>query len=501
MNKKQKIDESLVYHPSEADGYGTNNLRDMVLQYYNSGKTENEVYNILRLIGVTPDRAKYGVLEYYPKKNNIKMAIKEKLGLKDKIETLIEKISKFKTKNSQNYYVIGVKNICEKYLKALPIESHGKLAKTLTRELKPFNWMDSVNETIESIEKALGENIMASLVDEAYNKLKSSAEKKFYKDAIARLETILPLDEEKVRDEIKYRMSNYAWIPHVKFLIESNNSLTGDLSSSEDVIINRKYSPVGKTKDGDLAFYLSGNTYAIKENKLVQIDPITLGSIFLTLISVTENFKFEDNSLSYYKGKNAIKIKLNEDSKPNSLELNGKPVNFKDGSELRSLLLSTNTFNINETDALDTVICAYENADQIVELDFVQSITPRKYPDVTVNVIRLNENLYINKINPKMMTNECVLVESATEAVDMVKEYINYDISKSVTDLLEGEEKEIALKEAKKEDLVDKINFLKGKREKLAEVNVKSEAITEADKVLVSEIERFQKELNFIASE
>jgi len=149
---------------------------------------------------------------------------------------------------------------------------------------------------------------------------------------------------------------------------------------------------------------------------------------------------------------------------------------------------------------LNLIVKAFEHANDFVELDFVQGISSRVYPGVEANVVRVAEDVYINRINPTMHVNEMVKAESSSHAIELVKEYVNYDISSTITDLLEGEAKEQALVEAKKNDLFDRINFLKDAREKLSRQDQTNEAIKKADSLLVSEIETFQTELNTLAT-
>jgi hypothetical protein len=146
----------------------------------------------------------------------------------------------------------------------------------------------------------------------------------------------------------------------------------------------------------------------------------------------------------------------------------------------------------------DVLVAAYEHADKFVELDFVQNIQPRHKSGVVVNVMRLNENIYINKINTAMKTNNFIKAESATKAVEIVKEFINYDITSSVQDLLEEDVKKTVIVESRKNEILDKINFLKEQKSVLAKEDVKNEYIVEANKLITEEIEKLQSDFNSI---
>jgi hypothetical protein len=158
--------------------------------------------------------------------------------------------------------------------------------------------------------------------------------------------------------------------------------------------------------------------------------------------------------------------------------------------------MSTAHFGLNEMQTMDMVVAAYENADKFVELDFVQSIMPRNARGVVANIMRIGENVYLNKINTSMKINEFSKIESATKAVEIVKEFVGYDISSSVEDLLSEDIKTIRIIESKKNELLDKITFLKEQKSDLSKQDTTNEYINGANKLITEEIEKYQRELN-----
>ena len=97
-----------------------------------------------------------------------------------------------------------------------------------------------------------------------------------------------------------------------------------------------------------------------------------------------------------------------------------------------------------------------------------------------------------------MKTNNFIKAENATKAVEIVKEFINYDISSSVQDLLEEDVKKTVIVESRKNEILDKINFLKEQKSVLAKEDVKNEYIVEANKLITEEIEKLQSDFNSI---
>jgi len=417
-------------------------------------------------------------------------------NLKSRLRDLHESINKYEAPNS-TYTVNTVKAICEKYINQLykgnisVTESY--VAYNVARELESFMWLDMVKESIISMVKYINENIMSFEVNEALRKLRNQTGNSFYATAVTSLEQIRNLSESEVRNKIKYELNTFTWIPEIKYLIESVNNLDNNLTSNSDAIVEKVYSPMMEI-DGNNAFYLYGKVYSIKENQLIELDPNTVTALYLTLIAVTENFKFNANTMTYFKGNNSINITLSEAG--TSFKFNDKDVEVKESNDIRNFLLSNGSFGVNDGEELDMVVKAFENVDSFIELDFVQSIHSRMHKGIIVNVIKVNEDVYVNRVNPYMNTNETIKASTATDAIGLVKEYVNYDIKTTIIDLLEDEAKKLAVLEMKKDSLFDKIAFLKEQRSVLANQDKTITYIAEADNLLASEIEKFEKELN-----
>ena len=429
-------------------------------------------------------------------------SLSARFNLKGRISELMEKISKIDSENSK-FVSSNIKSICEKYSNQLYANknsiSEASIAFNFINELAPFNWLEVVKESIDSIVGFANENYMSFEVDSVLKRLQSNKSTTMYSSAIDTLNDIKDLSESEIRESIKYKINGLNWVPEVKYLVEKLNSIENNLSDSTEASVSRKYSPVIENEHG-VCFYLTGNTYAIKENNLNIINPKELGALYLTLIAVTENFKFGTGRMTYFKGNNAIEFSLNESSGAD-FKFNGKLIEIKESNDIRNFLLSNGSFRVSDTSELDMVVKAYENINSFVELDFVSSINSRQYKNLTVNAIRLGENVYINRINPAMGINEMIKAESAIEAIDLVKEYINYDIKSKVTDLLEGELKEAAIIEEKRNQLFDRIQFLKEQRSRISETGIINENLKNADDLLVSEISKHEKKLNELISQ
>jgi hypothetical protein len=430
------------------------------------------------------------------KAKSIKEAAKNtemKLDLKGKLASL-----KAITEGlSSSFHTSSLKSIVEKYLNVANTSNYSQpiIAKGLISETKDYMWIESVAAVINEMSTFLRHNAIAVQIDETYNKLRSSNRNQYFSQAMPVLEELMTLSESEIRESGKYKLTAHTWIPEIKAIVEHINVLSKDANPTNDHVVVKKYSAVVE-QEGSHIFHVSGSTFKMDQGEISKIDPRQIGAAYLTMIAVEENAKFSENKMTFYKGNHIYEIQLNESGR--NFFVDGRELLFSEKAQLKNLLVSTCHFDLNEMNKTDLLVAAYEHADKFVELDFVNSIEHRHKKGLTANIMRIGENIYINKINKAMAINEFFKAESATKAIEIVKEFINYDITLLVEDLLSEEVKNKRIVESKKNDLFDKINFLKEQKNELSKQDTKNEFISEAHKLITEEIEKFQKELNTI---
>jgi len=104
----------------------------------------------------------------------------------------------------------------------------------------------------------------------------------------------------------------------------------------------------------------------------------------------------------------------------------------------------------------------------------------------------------LNTVNPGMGLNEMKKYDTATETVNVVKEFVNFDLSPILSERLIAEDNEKAIKENKRKDLNDTLSFLEEKKkevlaaiEKLGETDELKEALN----LIEEELKGKEKEL------
>jgi hypothetical protein len=130
--------------------------------------------------------------------------------------------------------------------------------------------------------------------------------------------------------------------------------------------------------------------------------------------------------------------------------------------------------------------------------DNFTTIQSQEFLDVFLTVIGVQEGIYINKVNPGMELNEMTKLDTATETVEMVKEFINFDISPILSERLIAENNEKAIVENKRKDLSDALTFLEEKKSEVEAAIKKlgeTEELSEALSILQEEVKGKEKEL------
>ena len=131
-------------------------------------------------------------------------------------------------------------------------------------------------------------------------------------------------------------------------------------------------------------------------------------------------------------------------------------------------------------------------------MDNFTGITSTEFLNLFLTVIAVEEGVWVNKVNFGMQVNEMKFYSSATEAVKMIKEFINYDASSILSERLVAEGNQKAVADKKRNEINDKISFLEEKKNKVSDA-IKSlgdsEELQEALKLINTEIIKFEKEL------
>jgi hypothetical protein len=420
------------------------------------------------------------------------------VSLKEKFENLYESIDKNNTS----------KIIAERYLKTISsIEVNEsvedvdstyflnriKLLENSIRELRAYNWMPQIKNFIVENEKVLVENKLYILIESTLFNLKRDRNFKFFEKAINKLSEAKDSD-----NPVFYVVENLGaetWIPEVKSIFEYCKNLKGSIEGENpNFKITKIYSPIEPVNESQFLFYSNGKTLLLDGQKIEESE--NLGSDnFKGLVSILESSRISDKQIRFYTNKSIIDVNFGEET---TVSVNGKSV---DSSILESYLLSGGHLRYSDKSNIRLYEMAINEGMRIKEIDFGYKITSNLYEGVSASVFNLGGKIYIHKINSGMKENQLIESTSASDAVNIVKSFMNYDISNSVKDILESETLEAEKKEVEINKIQKRIKFI---IEKLAEVEkVESELgstkkIEEAKNILESELKQQSQKLNVL---
>jgi hypothetical protein len=356
-------------------------------------------------------------------------------------------------KESSIYEHHPVKILCERYI--FLIENRGisefNLIDGFIKEASDFKWDSIISDVLENLNWISDKYSREIEVSKVLESIKSSGSYNFYSDLSESLNDWL-VSEDKSSGLLIKSISKFSFNPVVKNLInylkvnESKNSKNLEIpnSSQSESSVDRVYSPV-IIENGKTIFALGKSLFEASPYGVTKISNSERSKIdkdYLNLVSLinSNNVKVNENGVSVGFGKKIVRIV--EENSNIYVYLDKSKLNFKTLSDLGKILSmeSGSYLGVNENENINKIIGIYNGVDKIVELDFVKSIISNIYEGVSANLIKWEGKIYINRVNEGMLENSLFHV-NGTQAVNMIREFLRYDISEGLTEFLEGEQK------------------------------------------------------------
>jgi len=177
--------------------------------------------------------------------------------------------------------------------------------------------------------------------------------------------------------------------------------------------------------------------------------------------------KINENGLSFYVGNSSFKIVEENDSA--AIYSKNTKINFSDLNQLAKqvALEISGSLGVNESKAVSDLINLYNGFSSIVELDFAKRLESKVFEGVSVNLIKWNSKIYLNRINEGMNENSLFQV-NGSQASNMVKDLMKYDISEGLTEFLEGENKIKSIMLNDRKQIIDNISIVENEINKIS---------------------------------
>ena len=361
--------------------------------------------------------------------------------------------------------------------------------------LSNYTDINVIKEYADSVSGILAKNKFTNKISNLVYSLNESDNSAFYANVTDSLTYLLKQDESYIKENAGFILKEHSWIPAVKGIIADSNSHTTKLRNSENVSVEKVFSPIQLNEDGSYIFHLDGLNYKINENVVEIAANSDLNFKYKNLTSVLENYEVNEKSIVLYKPNAALEMIFES----NSTLVNGLKVNNGNIAGLKNALITSNFYRLGELHNVDKVLYVIENREDVKALDNVTRLTGVN--GLRINVIKLDErNIYLNRINANSRKNELIKVDNYSDAQNLVNEYFVFDISKSLTGLLENEQKVKVNLVFEKEKLEQRLSFLTEKKDDLLKFNeeIKSDEINEALELVNTEIKRHEVQLKAI---
>ena len=430
-------------------------------------------------------------------------------------ENVMKSITALKEMNSDqsrvSYSANNALNILEESLKVFPMRFKNEdatviseeiensvnpmlkfsIAKQLHRDLASSDWITPIRELRSYISNVYAETKWSFRVTEAIDRVKSQRGK-LYENLTSDLEGLLSESSNTIKGKFAAVAAKNPWSLECKEIVNEMKAEENKATSNRGGVISTILSPVLESDNG-LTFHLHGKNYTFDGKNITEAQ--VNDARFFDVLEGLGMFKNMNGTLvTFGENNKTLEYNLTE----GTLKLGNTELSNSSVIELRESLLGTNFFGYRNQWKADKVCKFFESIDILCEMDNFTNITSTEFANLFLTMISVDEGIWVNTVNAGMQLNEMKLVSTATEAVKLVKEFINYDATPILSERLISENDEAAKIEKNRSEISGKISFLEEKKTKVKEAINKigeTEELTEAMNLLDEEIAKFEKEL------
>jgi len=490
---------------------------------HSGSMSKEQVLTILVGMGIPQTMAEVGIAKYlenhkdksdiYTENNNQKNHNKMNFTLTDLYENVMESINGLKAMDNDSsrvsYSVKESLTILEEAINAFPMKLKNadlsqiseeienatnpnlkfQIARNLYSKLGANTWLQPVSELREYIMESYNSAKWSYRISESIDRV--SYQKGKLMESLTNDLTSL-LNESDVKSKFAAVAAKNPWSMDCKAIVNEMNAEDANVASTANGKVVSVLSPVLESENG-LTFRLHGKNYNFNGADITEAN--VTDPRFFDVSEGIDMFSRNGNILSLH-GENGKSLEYN--IAEGTLSMGKVDMTNYSIIELKEALLATNFSGYRNQWQNDKICKFFESVDLLAEMDNFTTIQSQAHKDVFVSVIALDEGIYVNTVNPGMGINEMKKYDTATETVDIVKEFVNFDLSSLLSERLIAEDNEKAIEENKRKDISDAISFLEEKKAEVkAAINKigETEELTEALNLLEAELKGKEKEL------
>lgn len=241
--------------------------------------------------------------------------------------------------------------------------------------------------------------------------------------------------------------------------------------------------PFNKT-DKSFKFAVNGKVFELKNNELSVLDHRYDESISNAQLAL-ENFDFQDDTIKWYHGPSKFVYNIAE----NKFKHNDSLI---EGNSFTNHVLSAGMVKYDQKNKAELFESLPNLLEHYIVLDFAATFEGN---DNRIDAFKLNEKVYISRVNTANQLTNFFLAENANAAVKYIQEKTGESAASFLADLVDGEAKELAQQEQNIKECYDRIAFLKDQRGLLAEADKSITEIKQADQLISEEIKNWENRI------
>ena len=354
----------------------------------------------------------------------MKINIKEKFQLLEKLETLSEAV-----KENQE-----ASNICARGIYEFKKGVNPGLLSSFVNTLNAYSWITEVASFIEDYQKFVSENMLGIKLESILTSLEESNHKATYEAAIKELNEIVPLTESEIKKEI-YRLKSFSFIPAVRALVENFEKTEFAVTKTFEAEVERNHiSPILVTESG-YVFNLNGVNYEVNAE-------LTEFKAFEGKVSSEYNYALRalsmfttanDNEFVLETRNGYVRIVATEEGE-NKFFINENEFFGKEA--IKTALNVTKVVDYFDNNTKAVIGFMYENADKFANVEIVKNVKALN-ENVKLSFIKLSDNtIYLNKVNLFEKKNE--LIQVTGDNYDEIAESFAKELKLDIAPVLES---------------------------------------------------------------
>ena len=377
-------------------------------------------------------------------------------------------------RNTSLYDLPEAKIMLEKYLNDLNVKGVPEvyLFECFLRDLSNFSWEKNAKEISENLDKTYRNNVREILVLKTVADLKNSGGRELFSGLSETLTEWL-MSPSRDSETLLLEMKQWAFSAPIKnlmnniALIESKSSSKLNIKSENTNCEVKKIVAPSMVLENYSIHAINGRFIKIGNGKLKIMEQEEVSKLpgkFLNAVLClnSSDIRINENGVDFIAPKTKVSVVFEGNEK--KVFLNGKKMPIETLGT--SLSLEFRNYFGNSAPIVEKVMNMVKYSDELAELDFGKSIKSKVYEGVEANLFKVGKNIYVQTVNPSMKKNE-IFEANGNQTVNIVKEFIGFDISESLTEFLDGESKIKSIMYNDKKTIASNMKLIEGEIEKI----------------------------------